>query len=146
MHRIYSRNKPQPVTPAQAACSWIGVCWRRVARAKGPESTMPPLYSSISARQWFYVLCLFFPVAFISNYRKEEIIYPDFPSQNSFPAEYNKGKKQSNLPTQFCSSIILQDKGHSHNSFFLLSERTHKPRFPKAPVVGSQVPPSRLLF
>ena len=72
-------------------------------RAQGPGNTPPPLCASISARQWFYVLCHFFPVTFISDCREEEIIYADFPSPNSFPTAYDKGKKQGNLP-------------HTHNS------------------------------
>lgn len=60
-------------------------------------------------------------------------------------SEYNKDKKQSD-PPQFCSSVTPQDKGYSHNSFFLLSGRKHKPRFPKALVVGSQAPQTRILF
>ena len=116
-------------------------------RAQGPGNTPPPLCASIPARQWFYVLCHFFPVTFISDCREEEIIYADFPSPNSFPTAYDKGKKQGDLPhAQFCSSIVLQDKGHPLNSLLLPSNRKHELRFPKAPVAGSQVPQSRLYF
>lgn len=88
---------------------------------------------------------VFFSSAFILNCRK--IICPDFFSKTGFQLSTTKTKNKATfLPPQFCSLVIAQDKGHIHNSFFLLSERKHKLKFPKVPVVGSKVPQDRPSF
>lgn len=126
MHRIYSRNKPQPVTGTQP----------RARRAFCLLCTFP-----FQPDKDDFVLGLLF-LCFSYQIAERKRSYAQIPPpQTTCPLSTTKTKNKAiSLPLRFCSSVTPGDEGHSHNCFCLLSDRKHKPNFPETLVAGSQVP------
>lgn len=125
-NRCYTQNLQQERAPAWhtdlARLPRIEVCW---SQRSGEHSA----FALCHFRQ-VRILCHVFSSPWLSFQiaeRKRSYAQISTPKRLCSWEKQRRNTKQPSLPPQFCASITPRDKGHSCNSFVLLSERTHEP-------------------